>query len=175
MPVRDLDAFAPSLPGVRVLANRGLNGIDGIVSTALGAAASSGRPTAALLGDLALLHDLSGLIAARRLGAPLAVVVVNNDGGGIFHFLPVAEHAAQERFEQLFATPHGLDLEGAARLCGATLHRPRTPPELRSALRESLGRGLHLIELRTDRGRNVQAHRALQQAVLAALEGQPWV
>src|SRR5205085_7673900 len=116
MPVRDVDAFAASLERARVLANRGVNGIDGVVSTALGAVLATGRPTVALLGDLALLHDLGGLVAARRLAAPLVVVVVNNDGGGIFHFLPLAEHADPERFEALFGARHGADLAGAALL-----------------------------------------------------------
>src|SRR5207248_8217542 len=100
MPVRDVDAFAPRRG--RVLANRGLNGIDGIVSSAAGAAAVTGARTVALVGDLALLHDLGGLVTAARLRLPLTVLCVNNDGGGIFHFLPIAAHA--ERFEELFAT-----------------------------------------------------------------------
>jgi 2-succinyl-5-enolpyruvyl-6-hydroxy-3-cyclohexene-1-carboxylate synthase len=173
MPIRDLDAFAPGLRA-RALANRGLNGIDGIVSTAAGAALGAGRATAVYLGDLALLHDLGGLVAARRLGVPLAVVVPNNDGGGIFHFLPVAEHAAAGDFERLFGTPHGVDLAAAAALAGATLHRPRSASELRATLRESMGSGLHLIEVRTDRAANVAAHRALQQRVVAALGEGPW-
>src|SRR5207302_527382 len=119
MPVRDLDAFAPRR--ARVLANRGLNGIDGIVSSAAGAAAVTGARTLALVGDLALLHDLGGLVAAARLAVPLTVLCVNNDGGGIFHFLPIAEQ--RQHFESLFATPHGLDLQGAALLCGAEFHR----------------------------------------------------
>ena len=165
MPVRDVDAFAPRRG--RVLANRGLNGIDGVISSAAGAAAVTGARTVALAGDLALLHDLGGLVAAARLGVPLTVICVNNDGGGIFHFLPVAEHAP--RFEELFATPHGLDLSGAARLCGARFAQVSDPRALRGALE---GSGLRLIEARTDRRENVAQHRALQAAVVAAL-GEP--
>jgi 2-succinyl-5-enolpyruvyl-6-hydroxy-3-cyclohexene-1-carboxylate synthase len=168
MPVRDLDAWASRAAPIRVLANRGTNGIDGAVSTALGAALALRRPTAALVGDLALLHDLGGLVAATRLAASLAVVVVDNDGGGIFSFLPIAERTPH--FEALFATPHGLDLRGAAHLTGARLHSPRTAPELRAALREALAGGLHLVHVRTDRAANVEQHRALHAAVAAALE-----
>ena len=167
MPVRDLDSFAArGAPGLRVLANRGANGIDGIVSTALGAAAASGKRTTLLTGDLALLHDSGGLLAARRLGVPLTIVVVNNDGGGIFSFLPVA--AATPRFEELFGTPHGLDLAHLAALAGAHFARPTTAPALRAALRDASG--LSLIELRTDRRANVEVHRALHARVAAALE-----
>ena len=170
MPIRDADAWADrAAPGVRVLSNRGANGIDGVVSSALGAAAATGRPTTLLLGDLALLHDLHGLIAARHLGIPLTVVCVDNDGGGIFSFLPIAQHAAH--FEQLFATPQGVDLLHVAALCGARFQRPSTPDQLRTALREA--RGLELIAVRTDRPRNVEDHRALNAAVGAALGDPP--
>jgi 2-succinyl-5-enolpyruvyl-6-hydroxy-3-cyclohexene-1-carboxylate synthase len=168
MPVRDVDAWAAAAAPVRVLANRGVNGIDGIVSTALGAAAATQRPTAVLLGDVALLHDLSGLLAARGLGIPLLVVVVNNDGGGIFQFLPIAQ--ATEHFEELFATPHGLDLAHAAALSGARLHRPHTAAELRACVREGLGNGLQLVEVRTERAANVARHRELHGIVAAVLE-----
>ena len=166
MPVRDLDAFA-SRAG-RVLANRGVNGVDGIVSSAAGAAAVTGKRTLALVGDIALLHDLGGLVTAARLRIPLTVLCVNNNGGGIFHFLPIAEHVG--RFEELFATPHGLDLEGAAVLCGAEFIRAAEIRTLRSALQRPPA--LRLIEARTDRARNVEQHRALQQAVVDAL-GEP--
>lgn len=166
MPVRDVDAFASR--GGRVLANRGVNGIDGIVSSATGAAAVTGKRTVALLGDLALLHDLGGLVAAARLRIPLTVLAVNNDGGGIFHFLPIAQHTA--RFEELFATPHGLNLEGAALLWGADFLRATDARGLRAALQAPPA--LRLIEARTDRAGNVQQHRFLQEAVAAAL-GQP--
>lgn len=170
MPVRDVDAFAfTAARGVRVLSNRGVNGIDGVVSSALGAAAATGRPTTLLLGDLAFLHDLGGLLAARRLDLPLTIVVVNNDGGGIFSFLPVAN--LTDRFEELFGTPHGLDLAHAAALCGARLERPQSPGELRTALREASG--LTIIEVRTDRALNVEQHRALQQRVSQALGSPP--
>jgi 2-succinyl-5-enolpyruvyl-6-hydroxy-3-cyclohexene-1-carboxylate synthase len=168
MPVRDLDAWAAA-GQARVLANRGANGIDGIVSSALGAAAATGQPTAVLIGDLALLHDLSGLLAAQRLRVPLLLVVVNNDGGGIFNFLPVAQ--ATEHFEGLFATPHGLDLSHAAALCGARLSRPRTAAELRACVHEGLGHGLQMVEVRTERSANVERHRELQRVVAGALEG----
>ena len=167
MPVRDLDAFAAR--GGRVLANRGLNGIDGIVSSAAGAAAVSSGRTVALVGDLALLHDLGGLVAAARLRIPLTVLAVNNDGGGIFSFLPLAQHT--DRFEELFATPHGLNLEGAALLCGADFVRATDARSLRAALQAPPA--LRLIEARTDRARNVEQHRALQQAVIDALGSAP--
>ena len=170
MPIRDLDAFGGPA-GVRVLCNRGVNGIDGQVSTAAGAALATGRATFALVGDVALLHDLGGLIAAARLHADLTVVCVNNDGGGIFHFLPVAEHAEPTRFEELFGTPHGMDLQGAALLCGASFLRCTTAPALREALRHPAA-GLRLIEVRTDRADNLKQHRALQAEALGAL-GEP--
>jgi 2-succinyl-5-enolpyruvyl-6-hydroxy-3-cyclohexene-1-carboxylate synthase len=168
MPVRDVDALAPRRG--RVLANRGLNGIDGIVSSAAGAAAATGARPIVLLGDLALLHDLGGLVAAARLRLPLTVLCVNNDGGGIFQFLPIARHA--DRFEELFATPHGLDLEGAARLCRAEFLRVSDGRQLRAALQRPAS-GLRLLEARTDRAANVEQHRALQAAVVAALGDPP--
>jgi len=173
MPVRDLDAFAPgsSIP-LRVLANRGANGIDGVVSTALGVAASSGKPTVLLTGDLALIHDLGGWATASRQRLSLTAVVLNNDGGGIFSFLPIAQFP--ERFEELFATPHGLELSRIADLCGARYCAPRSAAELKMALQAGLEGGLHLIEIRTDRGRNVSEHRALAERVAQALGEGPW-
>jgi len=169
MPVRDVDAWAGRAAAVRVLANRGVNGIDGIVSSALGAALATGKRTAVLLGDLALLHDLGGLVAAARLRADLTLVVVDNDGGGIFSFLPVASQTS--RFEELFGTPHGLELARVAALGGARLHSPRTLPGLRAALRET--GGLHFVHVRSERSRNVERHRALEAAVASALESAP--
>ena len=170
MPIRDVDAFAPTPAGpVRVLANRGLNGIDGNVSTALGVAAASGAPTLAVVGDLAFLHDLGALVLARRTGLPLTLVVVNNDGGGIFSFLPIA--GSTERFEALFGTPHGTDLSAAAALGGARFTRVETPAELAAALEDAGRPGLRIIEARVvDRATNVEVHHALGAAVARALE-----
>jgi 2-succinyl-5-enolpyruvyl-6-hydroxy-3-cyclohexene-1-carboxylate synthase len=170
MPIRDVDAFAPAPPGaVRVLSNRGLNGIDGNLSTALGVAAASGAPTVALVGDLAFLHDLGALVHARRAGLPLTVVVVNNDGGGIFSFLPIA--GSTPRFEALFGTPHGTDLAAAAALGDARFTRAEAPGELAAALEDAGRPGLRIVEARVvDRATNVEVHHALGAAVARALE-----
>ncbi|MEW5738813.1 MAG: 2-succinyl-5-enolpyruvyl-6-hydroxy-3-cyclohexene-1-carboxylic-acid synthase [Myxococcota bacterium] len=168
MPVRDVDAFAPvGASGLRVFANRGINGIDGIVSTALGIAAAQRRPTVALVGDVALLHDLSAWVSAKRLSLSLTVVAVNNDGGGIFHFLPVAGRT--EHFESLFGTPHGVDLSAVAALGGARFQREESLAGLRTALSAGFEGGLHLIEVRTDRRANVAEHRALFSMLAEAL------
>jgi 2-succinyl-5-enolpyruvyl-6-hydroxy-3-cyclohexene-1-carboxylate synthase len=172
MPIRELDAFAaPGRAPLRVHANRGANGIDGIVSTAAGVAASTGRPTVLYTGDLALLHDLGGLLLARRHALSLAIVVVNNDGGGIFSFLPIA--SATPHFEALFGTPHGLDLRHAAALAGARYDAPESPAALRDALALGLEGGLHLIEVKVPRAQNPGVHRDLWSGVAAALAEGP--
>ena len=175
MPVRDMDAWLPAGPrAIRPLASRGANGIDGVVSAALGAA-STGAPTVLVIGDVAFLHDLSGLVAASRLGLAATIVVVNNDGGGIFSFLPQATAARPDaglpaHFEELFGTPHGIDLGPLVVALGAE-HRAVTPAELRPALEASVGApGLRVIEVRTDRARNVALHREAAAAVAAALD-----
>jgi 2-succinyl-5-enolpyruvyl-6-hydroxy-3-cyclohexene-1-carboxylate synthase len=169
MPIRDVDAFAQTAEKVRVFANRGVNGIDGVISSALGVAASAGRPTVALLGDLAFLHDLGALVTAHRAKVPLTIVAVNNDGGGIFSFLPIAQHP--DPFEPLFGTPHGLSFQAAAALVGASYVQPDSPQALSRAVREASGGGLTLIEVKvpTARAANVDVHRALQQRVVQAL------
>lgn len=159
MPIRDVDAFATSSKPLRVFVNRGVNGIDGITSTALGVAAGTGKPTALLIGDVALLHDLTAWLVARRHSISLTVLVVNNDGGGIFHFLPVAERTPH--FENLFGTPHGVDVAHVAALAGAKLHRPADMNELRNTMKRCLDGGLHLIEVKTERASNVDDHRSL--------------
>jgi 2-succinyl-5-enolpyruvyl-6-hydroxy-3-cyclohexene-1-carboxylate synthase len=178
MPVRDLDAFAAGDDrSLRVLANRGANGIDGVVSSALGAAAAvrkredGGGPLVLAIGDIAFYHDMNGLVAAKRHALDVTVVVINNDGGGIFSFLPQAEQATH--FEELFGTPHGLEFAPVAELYGACYHRVETVAALRSALEASMTRGgLNIVELRTERERNVELHRAAWAAVAGALRGE---
>ncbi|HUA07040.1 MAG TPA: 2-succinyl-5-enolpyruvyl-6-hydroxy-3-cyclohexene-1-carboxylic-acid synthase [Solirubrobacteraceae bacterium] len=171
MPIRDVEEFFPARDGgPRVLSNRGANGIDGTVSSAFGAAAaSSGEgPVVLLIGDVALAHDIGGLLAASRLGLPLTIVLLNNDGGGIFHFLPVAGES--DAFEEHVATPHGLEFARAAALYGCDYHRPATLAALRDAIESSLaGDGTTIIEVRTDREENLALHRRVVDAALAAL------
>jgi 2-succinyl-5-enolpyruvyl-6-hydroxy-3-cyclohexene-1-carboxylate synthase len=168
MPIRDVETFFPVRPDPpRVLSNRGANGIDGTVSTAFGVAAAGG-PVVLLIGDVALAHDVGGLLAARRIGLPLAIVLLDNGGGGIFDFLPVAGEG--EAFEQHVATPHGLDFAHAAALYGLAHEPVSTAAELRSAIDRALPDGrATLIQVRTDRARNVALHRRVWEAVRAAV------
>jgi 2-succinyl-5-enolpyruvyl-6-hydroxy-3-cyclohexene-1-carboxylate synthase len=166
MPIRDLELFAGArADGPRVLANRGANGIDGTVSSAFGAAASGDGPVVLVIGDVALAHDLGGLLAARRLGLAVTIVLLNNDGGGIFHFLAVATQP--DAFEAHVATPHGLQFEHAAALYGCRYERAETAADLQAALARGLQSGeSSLIEVRTDRERNLALHRRIAAAVI---------
>jgi 2-succinyl-5-enolpyruvyl-6-hydroxy-3-cyclohexene-1-carboxylate synthase len=162
MPVRDVETFmATRADPPRVLAHRGANGIDGTVSAALGAAAASDGPVALLIGDVALAHDLGGLLAATRLGLELTIVLVDNEGGGIFEFLPVA--GATDAFEEHVATPTGLDAERVADLFGLTYVEPTDAASFADAVRGASG--ATLIHVRTDRKANVAEHRAVWEAV----------
>ena len=147
-----------------MLSNRGANGIDGTVSTAFGVAAASDGPVVLLIGDVALQHDVGGLIAARRLNLELKIVLLDNGGGGIFDFLPVAREG--EDFERHVATPHGLDFAHAAALYGLAHNSAATADELHAALG---GDGPALIHVRTDRQENVALHRRVWEAVRAAV------
>jgi 2-succinyl-5-enolpyruvyl-6-hydroxy-3-cyclohexene-1-carboxylate synthase len=169
MPIRDLDTFMRPRKGLRVLANRGASGIDGLVSTAMGvAAAQPKRTTYALLGDLSFLYDLGSLAWSGRRPLDLVVVVANNDGGAIFSFLPVRDLPEHER---LFTTPHGLDL-GA--LCGAAgvLHtRMARAGDLVESLAQARGGGVRVMEAVVDRDLNVRRHADVQAAIDDALRG----
>jgi 2-succinyl-5-enolpyruvyl-6-hydroxy-3-cyclohexene-1-carboxylate synthase len=163
MPVRDLESFLPAIDRpIRFLANRGANGIDGTVSSALGAAAVAPGPTFALLGDLALYHDMNGLLAYGRVEAETTVVVLNNGGGGIFDFLPIARH--RDGYEDLFGTPTGVDLEKVAALYGLPFTRVTSHSALDGAL-ESPG----MVEVVLDRPRNVTLHSELFEHVKECL------
>ena len=164
MPVRDMEGFLPlGSARVRFISNRGANGIDGLVSTAAGAAASGAR-TWAVIGDLALAHDLGGLAAASRAPS-LRLIVVDNGGGGIFHFLPQADAMDRGEFEALLGTPSGLDLERAAALFGIEAATPGTPGELETRFAGDAG----MVVVRTDRDQNLALHRRLADAAAAAL------
>jgi 2-succinyl-5-enolpyruvyl-6-hydroxy-3-cyclohexene-1-carboxylate synthase len=169
MPVRDVDAFAPASPQrLRVLVNRGANGIDGVTSTALGASAAWPGPVVLLTGDLAFLHDLGGLAAVRHSGR-LTIVLVENGGGGIFSFLPIAEHGDAVAFERLFRTPQGLELRKSAELFGIGWERVSSWPHFRAALKGSLAAGgVSVIEVPVDPDANVRAFRALARVAADA-------
>lgn len=163
MPVRDLDDFF----GLReapldIAANRGANGIDGVVSTAAGAAAA-GRPTAVVVGDVSFLHDLNALWLAREHALPLLVVVVNNDGGGIFHYLPQVAH--EQQFERWFATPPRIDACRAAALFDLPAARVESWTGFRAQVAAWLERGgPAVLELKTGRAENVAMHRRAWEA-----------
>ncbi|HEY2772394.1 MAG TPA: 2-succinyl-5-enolpyruvyl-6-hydroxy-3-cyclohexene-1-carboxylic-acid synthase [Solirubrobacteraceae bacterium] len=166
MPIRDVELYFPAAPAApRVLSNRGANGIDGTVSSAFGVAAAQTAPVVLLIGDVALAHDIGGLLAARRLKLALTIVLLNNDGGGIFHFLPVAGEG--DAFEEHVATPHGLEFAHAAALYGLEHRRVDTAGGLEAAVRESVAANdaTRIIEVHTDREANLVLHRRLAAEV----------
>lgn len=195
MPIRDIETFWPTRPDPpRVLCNRGANGIDGTVSSAFGAAAASRDPVGLLIGDVALAYDLSALLAAQRLDLKLTIVLINNEGGGIFDFLPVAEvkmtgdstqgesrlgdslgeqgseMAPQDVYTRHIATPTGLDFAQAATLYGLSHERVADVAGFRGALEQALAAGgSGIIEVRTTRDANVELHRQVWNAVAGAL------
>jgi 2-succinyl-5-enolpyruvyl-6-hydroxy-3-cyclohexene-1-carboxylate synthase len=195
MPVRDIETFWPVRPDPpRVLCNRGANGIDGTVSSAFGAAAASRDPVVLLIGDVALAYDLSALLAARRLDLKLTIVLIDNEGGGIFDFLPVAEvkiardstrgdlasrhspgdpsgeTATQDIYTRHIATPTGLDFAQAATLYGLSHEHVADVAGFRAALEQALAaRDSGIIEVRTARDANVELHRQVWNAVAGAL------
>jgi len=169
MPVRDLDTFFPGADRkIRLLGNRGASGIDGVVSSALGAAAAAAGPLVLTIGDLSFYHDSNGLLAAKQHGLNAVIVLLNNDGGGIFSFLLQASDP--EHFETLFGTPHGLDFRPLAEMYGARFTRVVGWDEFRSAVRRGFAEGgLHIVEVPTERKRNVQLHDEMWSAVSEAV------
>jgi 2-succinyl-5-enolpyruvyl-6-hydroxy-3-cyclohexene-1-carboxylate synthase len=197
MPVRDIETFWPvRADPPRVLCNRGANGIDGIVSSAFGVAAHGAGPVVLLIGDVALAHDIGGLLAASRLGLKLTIVLLDNEGGGIFDFLPVAGASMalapdartgrakradgsdawagiDDVYTRHIATPTGLDFAKAAALYGLEHQHVATAAELRAALELALSprAGSAILQVRTDRRRNVELHRRVWSAVAEANAG----
>jgi 2-succinyl-5-enolpyruvyl-6-hydroxy-3-cyclohexene-1-carboxylate synthase len=168
MPVRDVETFARPRTGLRFLSNRGVNGIDGFVSTVLGvaSAAAAGEPVVALCGDLTFLHDAGGLLSAARRGLSATFVVVDNRGGGIFNFLPQAGSGLGDHFETLFGTPQDVDLAALAGVHGVTAETVTEADDLVAALRRALAAGgIRLVLVPTDRADNVARHRQVWEAV----------
>jgi len=170
MPVRDLDTFFwSSEQRIRIMGNRGANGIDGVVSSALGASAvTENEPTVLVLGDLSFFHDLNGLLAARLYKLNLTVILINNDGGGIFSFLPQATHP--EHFEQLFGTPTGLNFQSVVEMYGGRFQKVDNWDAFRKAVIQGLhSSGLDVIEIPTERTGNVKMHRQLWEVIQKAI------
>jgi 2-succinyl-5-enolpyruvyl-6-hydroxy-3-cyclohexene-1-carboxylate synthase len=174
MPVRDLDSFFPAIDrDVRLFANRGANGIDGVASTALGMAAVQSGPVVLVVGDLSFYHDMNGLLAAKLHALDATIVVLDNDGGGIFSFLPQASVVPHDRFEQLFGTPTGLDPARVAALYDAEFIRPESPDALAEDLAAAVLRpGLKIVAIRTERAENVRQHRAIWDGVATRLRAE---
>jgi 2-succinyl-5-enolpyruvyl-6-hydroxy-3-cyclohexene-1-carboxylate synthase len=165
MPVRDIDFHALTRADVRVLANRGTSGIDGTVSAAIGAALAHAGPAFALIGDLAFLHDAPGLALGPREPRPdLCLIVVNNDGGGIFSTLEQAAFTGS--FERLFGTPHGARLDHLAATFGLPYQRLDQPEDLGKTL---AGTGLRIVEAQTGRADGAALRARLREAAAAAV------
>lgn len=166
MPIRDQEAFLPSREtDAAFLCNRGTNGIDGLISSGIGAAHATGRPTTILTGDLGLLHDIGGLAGLRDVSTPVRIVVIDNAGGGIFHFLPQEGALDSDEFEALLGTPRGVDVAKAA----ALFDLPHRKLESLDELPDALAAGTGLIEVKTDRQTNVTLHHKLTERVCRAL------
>lgn len=167
MPIRDVEWYADTRSDISVLANRGANGIDGVIATAIGVAVATAKPTTCLIGDVAVLHDSSSLVALARRDIDLCLVVTDNDGGAIFSFLPQATDLPHDRYEQLFGTPHGTDLLALMKAHGLAATVATSVSELTEAIRAS--NRPRVVIAKTERNANVRVHQAINAAVCAAL------
>jgi 2-succinyl-5-enolpyruvyl-6-hydroxy-3-cyclohexene-1-carboxylate synthase len=166
MPIRDQEAFLPAADADALfLCNRGANGIDGLVSSGVGAAHATGRPTTIVTGDLGLLHDLGGLATLRDVSTPVRVLVIDNGGGGIFHFLPQADALAGEEFEALLGTPRGVDVAKTAAFFDLSHRKINTLDQLP----EALAAGTGMVEVAVDRESNVELHLRLNTAAASLI------
>jgi 2-succinyl-5-enolpyruvyl-6-hydroxy-3-cyclohexene-1-carboxylate synthase len=167
MPIRDVEWFGTVTPDVVVHSNRGTNGIDGVISTAVGIAVATSSPTVVFVGDVACLHDSNGLVGLMQREIDVKVVVTNNDGGSIFSFLPQATQVDEPTFELLYGTPHNVSFESLAMAHGIPYHRIADSSSLTDALKTS---GSQFIEVPFQRGENVSQHDAVNDAVVSALK-----
>jgi len=172
LPVREADAFAAcSDKRLAIGCNRGANGIDGTIASAIGFAAGLSRPSTLLVGDLAVLHDINSLSLIKKIEVPVTIVVLNNDGGGIFSFLPVAE--LTEYFEAYFATPHGLKFRNAAELFGLPYESPESLSSFKKVYQRSIDSGISsIIEVHTERDKNRVEHEMIWKKVSEKIETQ---
>jgi 2-succinyl-5-enolpyruvyl-6-hydroxy-3-cyclohexene-1-carboxylate synthase len=166
MPIRDVEWFGTATSGVTVHSNRGTNGIDGVISTAVGVGLVTRARVTLLIGDIACLHDSNGLWALNRRDVDLTIVVTNNDGGSIFSFLPQAEHLDRATFELLYGTPHGVSFEHVAKTYGLSYFCATDEESLRDALAQS---GTKIVEVVLDRTVNVSQHDELNSSIAAAV------
>jgi 2-succinyl-5-enolpyruvyl-6-hydroxy-3-cyclohexene-1-carboxylate synthase len=169
MPVRDVEWYGAPRDGLTVVSNRGVNGIDGVVSTAIGVALGAGVPTVALVGDLAFLYDAGALLWSSSRDLALTIVVVDNNGGGIFSFLPQATALPEEPFERFWGTPHGVDLLAIASAYGLEVKECADRDSLDSVLAEVSRPGVRVAVVPSDRSANVAAHDRLHRAVADAV------
>jgi 2-succinyl-5-enolpyruvyl-6-hydroxy-3-cyclohexene-1-carboxylate synthase len=171
MPIRDVEWFVGDTSHVTVHANRGANGIDGVIATSVGVARASNAPTFVLLGDVAAIHDASTLLSLASLDVDVRVIVINNDGGGIFHHLPQASTVDPKTFEAIYGTPHGVNFAEVARALGMKwLSSTHTNDDLRTGMNV---RGPSLMEIRTERNSDVEAHRNVHARVAEKIRHSP--
>lgn len=169
MPVRDMDVFGAPVNNVSVAANRGASGIDGTISCAAGFAQGLKKPVTAIVGDLAFLHDLNGVVQIAENKHPVIVVVINNGGGGIFSFLPIAK--VDDVFEKNFGTPHNYEFASIAAFAGLAYFCPANLREFRDVYQELQKKGQSaIIEVKTDREANARLHEALKAEIVLKLE-----
>ncbi|MFC0273991.1 2-succinyl-5-enolpyruvyl-6-hydroxy-3-cyclohexene-1-carboxylic-acid synthase [Metabacillus herbersteinensis] len=165
MPIRDVDTFfSKQEKRLNILANRGANGIDGVVSTALGSSVKNSHPTYLIIGDLSFFHDLNGLLAAKMYELNLTIILINNDGGGIFSFLPQASE--EKHFEQLFGTAIGLDFSKAIEMYHGSYRKVETWEQFQDYFsKDEIQKGLNVVEIVTNRQTRVKVHRDLMNCV----------
>ncbi|TAE32465.1 MAG: 2-succinyl-5-enolpyruvyl-6-hydroxy-3-cyclohexene-1-carboxylic-acid synthase [Candidatus Kapaibacterium sp.] len=182
MPIRDMDMFGLTQHEsgyIHVGTNRGASGIDGILATASGFALGVQQPVTLMIGDLALIHDINSTLLAAKNPVPLIIIAINNNGGGIFSFLPIAKekNVSEEAFERFWGTPHNVAFDGIAHFAGLLYEMPRTTREFATAYKQALANATSdspqstLLEIQTNRQNNVEAHKQLQSEIISLLRG----